>query len=123
METTQEILAKFVREIVKNPMERQQLVVEYAKLFEVKKSDSDNRSLRVSLEFDESRPTVAWLQPTEQFTDIPNQERYFIAPAANYDKQSGKWNILGYSFVHVSHLPTAESHLMKLREVEALGHI
>lgn len=47
--------------------------------------------------------------------DIKNLHEYFIAPAAQYNKESGEWNVIGYSLVHVTHLPTAEQLKDKMK--------
>lgn len=118
MSSGEDFLREFTREMIAHPMERQEIIKNWSEKLEARTPASGNRTIPVSLGFDESRPTVAWLQLTEQFADLPRPEEYFIAPAANYDKETKRWEVTGYSFVHVGNLPSENIHLMRLRQVE-----
>lgn len=75
------------------------------------------KDIPVTLGFDESGDTLGWITLGKNFEDLPNPAEYFIAPAAQYDPDTHTWKIVGYSFVHVSNLPTAEQLKAKLKGI------
>jgi hypothetical protein len=72
--------------------------------------------LPIDVEFDQGAAR-AWIEFTSLFEQIPHPEEYFIAPMARYDDQKKKWIVEGYSFVHVSHLPTEKQLMQKMYNV------
>lgn len=51
--------------------------------------------------------------------ELPNQHEYFLSPSYAYIPEEKSYKLLGYSFVHRSHLPTAEQLERREAELEA----
>jgi hypothetical protein len=64
-------------------------------------------SLPVTFEFDDMR-LIGCVSLTDFVKTMPNPQEYFLAPAARWNTESKTWDIIGYGFVHVSHLPTCQ---------------
>lgn len=71
-------------------------------------------NLPVTLQFNESWGTYAWLELTKEFDDLKSPQEYFISPAVMWNKDIKKFEIIGYSFVHVSTLPNQDQLFAKL---------
>jgi hypothetical protein len=68
--------------------------------------------LKISLGFDQT----TWIGDVELSAiakNLPNINEYVLAPAFQYNRATGQFDILGYGLVHLSDLPTLE----KLREM------
>lgn len=61
----------------------------------------------VSLEFNNTGSAYAWVQLTELAKTLPNLQQYFLAPEA-VRNDDGTFTVVGYSLVHLNHLPTKE---------------
>ena len=71
----------------------------------------------ITLAFNYQGLAYGWIQFTDAIKEIPNLQEYFIAPSAIYDPETKTWKVKGYSFVHVSHLPTEEQLKEKMKGV------
>ncbi|HVB20524.1 MAG TPA: hypothetical protein VNG51_01080 [Ktedonobacteraceae bacterium] len=69
--------------------------------------NNDGIGLPASLEFNNAGPAYAWVQRTDLAKTLSNLQQYFLAPEA-VKNDDGTFTVVGYSFVHLSHLPTKE---------------
>lgn len=71
----------------------------------------------VDVGFSGQLPVVAEVELRAGFDLLPVPMEYVMVPRGRYDKETGRWTVEGYSFVHISQVPNVEEMRKKLTEV------